>query len=132
MKGRKFALWCAVLLLAVCLTGCSACSDDTHHNTETHVQENTNDAYDGGGAGGTNDDNMHDRPQTDTENHSNGSGVDRLPQESVPQEDDRIPTDSGSGIGDAIDDIGDAAGDVVDDIKDGIENGVDDITGRRR
>lgn len=139
MKKKKLGLWAAVLLLAICLTGCSACSDDDSRNTEEMDGVNTNDAFEGGGAGGT------DGGETDSGQRPGNNGEYTDPHDSteyIPGNDcdgadagngDMNPgydseTNTGTGIGDAIDDIGDAAGDIIDDIGDGIG----EVTGRRR
>lgn len=93
MKTRRFALAMA-LMFALTLAGCSANREENSSPVEpTHTtpgaahsdSNNGNDAMDGGGAGGTND-----------------------------QNNDGLP-DSSAGMGgdDALDDIGDAAGDLA-------------------
>ena len=110
MKKRSFALTMA-LVLTLALTGCSAnregnTLDPSHSVTGGHNDarntdglDDGNDAFQGGGAGGTNDRDNDGRPD---------SGAN-------------------SGVGQAVDDIGRDAGDVVRDAGDAIGDAVDDV-----
>ena len=123
MKKRSFALAMA-FLLALALTGCSAGrvgntvapshgvygSDSDARNSDGTGADDGNDAFQGGGAGGTNDQNN-----------------DGLPDSS-------IGADDQSGVGQAADDIGRAAGDlargagnVVRDAGDAIGDAADNV-----
>lgn len=100
MKKRSFALAMA-FVLALILTGCSASREDntlepSHSVTGSHNDarntdglDDGNDAFQGGGAGGTNDRDNDGRP------------------------DSGIGSDDQSGAGQAVDDIGRAAGDLA-------------------
>ena len=110
MKKRSLAL-AAAFALALILTGCSADRerntmqpshsvydpDDARNSDRVGITDNGNDAFQGGGAGGTNDRNNDGQPD--------GS--------------------IGSDVGRAADDIGRAAGDLARDTGDAIGNAVD-------
>ena len=121
MKKRSFALAMA-LVLAMILTGCSAGREGNTLNPNHSVTggrddvrntdglDDGNDAFEGGGAGGTNDQNNDGRP------------------------DSGIGSDDQSGAGQAGDDIGRAAGDlargagdVARDAGDAIGNAADNV-----
>ena len=120
MKKRSLALAMA-FVLTLALTGCSAGRestttqpsrnvsdghDDAHDSDGIFGTDNGNDAFQGGGAGGTND-----------------------------RDNDGLPdSDAGSDVGDAVDDIGRAAGDlargagdVARDAGDAIGNAADNV-----
>ena len=119
MKKRSFALAMA-FVLALALTGCSAGREGHTAQPSRNVHDSDgarssarpgaddkNDAFQGGGAGGTNDWNSDGLP-------SDTAGVDGR--------------DSGrSDVGQAVDDIGRDAGDVVRDAGDAIGDAVDDV-----
>ena len=114
MKKRSFALAMAFVLTLI-LTGCSAGREGntlnpSHSVTGNHNDarnsdglDDGNDAFEGGGAGGTNDQNN-----------------DGLP-------DGNADFDDQSGIGQAADDIGRAAGDLVHDAGDAVRDAGDAI-----
>ena len=112
MKKRSFAL-AAAFVIALALTGCSASrenntmqpshsvsgADSDARNSDWHGTVDGNDAFQGGGAGGTNDRNN-----------------DGLPDGSI-----------GSDVGQAADDIGRAAGDAARDAGNAIGDAVDGV-----
>ena len=112
MKKKSFALT-AAFLLALALTGCSADreshtlepshsvhdSDDARNSDWIGGTDDGNDAFEGGGAGGTNDRDNDGRPDG-----SIGSDV----EEDV--------DDIGRDAGDLARDAGDSIGDAVDDV----------------
>ena len=133
MKKRSFVL-AVVFALTLVLTGCSA---DRGSNTmepsrnvgsDSGVYETNdgNDAFEGGGAGGTNDrdnDGQPDGGAGGTNDQVNDGqpvgGADSDDRSGVGQAVDDIGRDAGDmarGIGDAARDAGDAIGDAVDDI----------------
>ena len=112
MKKKGFAL-AAAFVLALVLTGCSA-DRETNTLEPSHSVydpdgarssdrvggiDDGNDAFEGGGAGGTNDRDNDGRPD---------GGI-------------------GSDLGDAVDDIGRGAGDAIRDAGDAVGDAVDDI-----
>ena len=117
MKKRSFALAMA-FALALALTGCSAdrvgntLSPSHNVGSDSGVYETNdgNDAFEGGGAGGTNDRDNDGRPD---------SGGDSDDQSGVGQAVDDIGRAAGDvarGVGDAARDAGDAIGDAVDNV----------------
>ena len=118
MKKRSFALAMAFVLTLI-LTGCSAGREGntlnpgpsvTGSDSGVYESDNGNDAFEGGGAGGTNDRDNDGRP------------------------DSGVGSDDRSGAGQAGDDIGRAAGDlargagdVARDAGDAIGNAADDV-----
>ena len=113
MKKRSFALTIA-LVLTLALTGCSAgregdAPDPSHSVTGNHDSarntdglDDGNDAFHGGGAGGTNDRDNDGRPD----------GGD----DSVVDDIGRTAGDLARGVGDAARDAGDAVGDAADGV----------------
>ena len=118
MKKRSFALAMA-LVLTVILTGCSAGREGntlnpshsvTGSDSGVYESDNGNDAFEGGGAGGTNDRDNDGRPDSSFDpDGRNSSGQ---------AEDDigRAAGDVARDAGDAVRDAGDAIGDVADDV----------------
>ena len=111
MKKRSFALMLA-FVLTLALAGCSAgrvghTMEPSHSLTGGHddvrVTDNGNDAFEGGGAGGTNDRDNDGRP------------------------DSGIGSDDRSGVGRAVDDIGRDAGDLARGAGDAIGDAVDNV-----
>ncbi len=114
MKANYFTVLAAVVLAAVLLTGCGA-----DQNAEAHTQDVgpsgtlrvsddpepsvSNDAMEGGGAGGTND--------TDNDGQPDAS----------PDHSDRV---SGDG---PLEDIGDAAGDLIEGAGDAVKDAGDAV-----
>ena len=109
MKKRSFALVLA-LVLALALTGCSASRVEPSRGvgSDSGVYEtyDGNDAFEGGGAGGTNDRNNDGRPDA-----SDGSGVGRAADDIG-----RAAGDLARGAGDVVRDAGDAIGDAADGV----------------
>ena len=114
MKKRSFAL-AMVFALTLVLTGCSAGNEGNTMNPSHSVTgsdsgvyetDNGNDAFQGGGAGGTNDRDNDGQPDSGIGSDA-GRAVDDI---------GRDAGDLARGVGDAAHDAGDAVGDVVDDI----------------
>ena len=110
MKKRSFVL-SAALVLSLVLAGCSAGREGntlepshsvTGSDSGVYETNDGNDAFEGGGAGGTNDRDNDGRPDIGA-----GSGVDDIDRDA-----DNAIHDAGDAIGDAVDDVGDAVGDV--------------------
>ena len=111
MKKRSFALAMA-FVLTLALAGCSAgrvgntmepSRNVTGSDSGVYETADGNDAFEGGGAGGTNDRDNDGRP------------------------DSGIGSDDRSGVGQAVDDIGRDAGDLARDAGDAIGDAVDDV-----
>ena len=99
MKKKSFALT-VVFALMLALTGCSAGREGhtpgpVGSDSGVYETDDGNEAFEGGGAGGTNDWDNDGQPD---------SGV------------GQAADDIGRGAGDMIQDAGDAIGDAVDDI----------------
>ena len=129
---QRFILLAAVMVLGICLVGCSSRNEPVNtdepnsNNTHSVTPDTTpsvipsdnlpnNDAAEGGGAGGTNDsgNGMFDDNNNGNHNGNNGN-----------------QTDNGTNRDDgALDDIGDAAGDVMDGIGDAVQEGGDAVGG---
>ena len=120
MKKRSFAL-AAAFVLAMALTGCSASRESntmqpSHSVSGNHSDARNsdwldgtadgNDAFQGGGAGGTNDRNNDGLPDG-----SIGSDVGQTADDIG-----RAAGDLTQGAGDAVRDAGDAIGNAADDI----------------
>lgn len=118
---RNYALFIVVIALAVCLVGCSSRNQNSGSTGNTaspdvsHGHDNDmlpgNDANEGGGAGGTSeeDGNLFD----DTHNDRN----DWIENDNDTQYDDNRDDpldDMLDGVGNAVDDIGNAVGDAID------------------
>lgn len=118
MKKRSFALATAFVLTLI-LAGCSAGREGntmepshslTASDSGVYETDNGNDAFEGGGAGGTNDRNNDGQPD---------SGIGSDDRSGAGQAVDDIGRDAGDvarDAGDAVRDAGDAIGDAVDDI----------------
>ena len=121
MKKRSFALAMAFVLTLI-LTGCSAgregnTLEPSHSVTGGHNDarntdglDDGNDAFEGGGAGGTNDRDNDGRPD---------SGIDSDDRSGMGQVEDDI----GRAAGDLARGAGDmarGAGDAIDDVADGV------------
>ena len=107
MKKKSFAL-AMVFVLMLALTGCSAgreghTMEPVGSDSGVYETNDGNDAFEGGGAGGTNDRDNDGRPDSSI-GPDGRSGV------------GRVVDDIGRGAGDAVRDAGDAIGDAVDDI----------------
>ena len=107
MKKKSFAL-AVVFALMLALTGCSAGREGhtlgpVGSDSGAYETDDGNDAFEGGGAGGTNDRDNDGRP------------------------DGSAGPDDHSGVGQAVDDIGRGAGDAIRDAGDAIGDAVDDI-----
>ena len=107
MKKKSFVLAVA-FALTLALTGCSAGRENntlepsrgvTGSDSGAYETNDGNDAFEGGGAGGTNDRDNDGKPDSGAE----------------------------SDVGRAIDDIGRDAGDLVRDAGDAVGNAVDDV-----
>ena len=112
MKKRSFALVMA-FVLTLALTGCSAGREGntlepshslTGGHSDAYGTDNGNDAFQGGGAGGTNDRNNDGLPDS-------SSGV-RQAADDI----GRAAGDLARGAGDAARDVGDAIGDAADNV----------------
>ena len=110
MKKRSFALAMA-FALTLALTGCSAGREINTQNpshsvtgSDSGVYETNdgNDAFEGGGAGGTNDLDNDGQPDP-----GDNSGVDDI---------GRAAGDLARGTGDVARDAGDAIGDAIDNV----------------
>ena len=115
MKKRSFALAMA-FVLTLALTGCSAVREDNTMEPSRSVNDpddarssdriggvgDGNDAFHGGGAGGTNDRDNDGQPDSGA-----GSGADDI---------GRAAGDVVQGAGDAVRDAGDAIGDAADGV----------------
>ena len=114
MKKKSFAL-AMVFALMLALTGCSAGREGhtlgpVGSDSGAYETDDGNDAFEGGGAGGTNDRDNDGRPDSsaDPDDHSGvGKAADEI---------GRAAGDLARGAGDMARDAGDAIGDVVDDI----------------
>ena len=107
MKKKSFALATAFVLTLI-LTGCSASREGntlspshgvTGSDSGVYETNGGNDAFQGGGAGGTNDRNNDGLPDNGADSGV-GQAVD----------------DIGRDVGDAFRDAGDAIGDAADDV----------------
>lgn len=122
---RKYTLLIAAMVLAVCLAGCSSRNNSGGTNSNNGANTNSpsvspdhntellpgNDADEGGGAGGTSDENgslfddthndRNDWVDNNNDGHQNDDHNDPL--------DDML-----DGVGNAVDDIGNAVGDAID------------------
>ena len=114
MKKRRFALTMA-FVLTLALTGCSAGRESdtpnpshsvTGGNIDARETDDGNDAFEGGGAGGTNDRDNDGRPDTGDDSDV-GRAVDDI---------GRAAGDLARGAGDAVQDAGDAIGNAADDV----------------
>ena len=113
MKKRSLAL-AAAFVLVLALTGCSADRerntmqpshsvydpDDARSSDRIGINDDGNDAFEGGGAGGTNDRDNDGRPDEGI-----GSDVGDAVDDIVHGADDAV-RDAGDAIGDAADDVG--------------------------
>ena len=118
MKKRSFALTMA-FALSLALAGCSAGREDntmdpshslTGSDSGVYETNGGNDAFEGGGAGGTNDRDNDGRPDASAgidDQSGAGQAVDDI---------GRAAGDLARGAGDVARDAGDAVGDAVDDI----------------
>ena len=110
MKKRSFALAMA-FVLALALTGCSAGREGNTlepGHTDAYGTDAGNDAFQGGGAGGTND--------RDNDGLPDGSADDRSGVGQAADDIGRAAGDVARGAGDAVRDAGDAIGDAADGV----------------
>ena len=114
MKKRCFALMMA-FALALALAGCSAGREGntmapshsvTGSDSGVYETDNGNDAFEGGGAGGTNDRDNDGQPDISADPDA-GQAVDDIGRDAGD-----VARDAGDAVGDAVDGVGDVVNDV--------------------
>ena len=130
---RRFALMAVVVVLAVCLAGCSSRNEpgtgevnsvnpDTTPSTIPNDNLPENDANEGGGAGGTTDSNNgmdNSNDSMHTEGPGSGSTADSGQNNTGTNRDDGILDHAGDAAGDLMNGVGDALNDVGNAVRNG-------------
>ena len=127
MKG-KWTLMLVAALMAVSLAGCS--SKDTEESPSVIPASQTpagNDAFEGGGAGGTNDPDNDGSPEPDHSQDVDGNDPMNDVEEGVEDIGDAAG-DIARGAGDAVGDVARGIGDAAGDVARGIDNA---MTGKK-